>query len=745
MKATQHHLPRYLDDFIGRTRDLEKLSEALQRYALISIVGFGGVGKTRLAIEFSRQHREDFKDGIYFFDAYNSKNTNVFISNMAKFFDITDVKIEMITEFLVEYFQNKRILLIFDNMEHLPEIGLFIKNLLAECPTIKILVTSRERLKVRGECVYKIHPFNFEALDTDLSNNEAIQMFYNRARMADPELPLTPENQQLMFQICALLEGIPLSIELVASQVFTHSLPSILKFLQDNQLLQDHPVSIDLDDRQRSMRNLIDWSYQLLEKEQQLVFRYLNFFEGKFDLDETLHILQVLFEEQHIQADPRAVVTSLMEKNLLYQKVAGDGRAMLFFLDVVKVYARTLTPEHEQHKMLDLYTRYYVRRIQQNKEHAFDVQSEYFSAHASSIHQIISANLQNHPMVSARLVSYIWKYWQASRFFYLGLTYCDSLYEAYVQQEGQQDNAEFALSIVNTLIGAAWISNDNFDFEGSRKYFSRALEVAQQHQNLMGMAGAYQGLAHLCLFWGDLDRADEFTVQAQKIIDQIGEPDQKFWIQSHTGRLLFVRGQFAEAEKCFLESRAGFYQRGNTWGMAWSQLHLAELYFETNQLDRADAVLNEQLENSQLSFEEMNTVRLHLLLLVAKLNVSMHRIDQAKQMLQICLDYFSDKKKAIKVNDLIGVQILTHVQDGQIGAASALIHQVMHSKKTVPTINSLIDINYCAALIGVASKQYSEARKMYQLCLQIHHQFAWAITPRRQKMYEALEQQLAAG
>ncbi|GEM49394.1 ATP-binding protein [Deinococcus cellulosilyticus] len=744
MRGTAHHLPRYLDDFIGRTAELGLLSEALQKHSLISVVGFGGVGKTRLAVEFSRQHAEKFPHGIAFFDAYSSRNTNEFISLIAKSFDITDVKIERITEFLVEYFQHKRMLLLLDNVEHLPEIGIFIRTLLTECPSLHILATSRERLKIRGECVCQIHPFNFDTLEEDLFHNEAMQLFYSRAKLVRPDLILSEEHQSLIFQICRLLEGIPLSIELVASQVYSQTLQRILRFLQDNLLLPAAQGAIDLDPRQRSIRNLIDWSYQLLTPEQRLVFRHLSFFNARFDLDDALHMLQTLFQEQQIETDPAGVLTSLLEKNLLYSKVGGDGRSLLFCLDVVKAYARSLMDEREQKQVLAFYTSYYLQRIQTNKETPFDVQSEYFLRHSSSIHQVITAHLKDNPLQSARLVSYIWKYWQASRYFYLGLAYTDALFEAYQQAGPQQKTHEFALSIVNTLIGAAWISNDNFDFEGSRCYFTQALEVARHHQNPMGMAGAYQGLAHLCMFWGDLRQADFFTQEAQEIIGRIGEPDQKCWIQSHQGRLHFIKGQYPEAEHCFLESQKGFQARGNTWGMAWTELHLAELYFETLQLDRAEALLEEQLQNTQLSFEEMNTVRLHLLLLVAKLQVIQERVDQARDTLHICLDHFSDRKKAIKVQDLIGVQILIEVESGHLSEAARLIQEVMTSKTPVATINALIDINCCAARLAVQEGRFLEARRAHQTCLEIHERFEWAISPRRQKFYDGLETSLNA-
>lgn len=307
-----HLLPAAPNQLIGREKCLDHISNLLKKPSirLITLFGPGGIGKTRLAIESARKSEESFKDGIAFIPLAPVKDYLLAAETICYNLGIK-VSAGNTLESLKFFLQDKNFLLVLDNFEQITEAASIIDDLLYAAPQIKIMVTSRERLSLSFEQVVPVPPLAETYSDvSDPSNNNlppAVELFINRAQAIQADFELTDLNKPLLFQICKRLEGLPLAIELAAGQINTLSPQLLLKKL-------DHKLDIlkgnfrDIPDRQKTIRNTIEWSFDLLtENEQELLLRISLFNAGALmesiewmgaDLkDDTLRLLDSLLNK----------------------------------------------------------------------------------------------------------------------------------------------------------------------------------------------------------------------------------------------------------------------------------------------------------------------------------------------------------------------------------------------------------------------------------------------------------------
>lgn len=721
-------LPRYLDEFFGRQTEFALLHDALMCSQLVSVVGCGGVGKTRLVVEFCRQIQNQFTDGVYFLDAYSSRDLNSLIFHLGQLFEISDVRIEWIESTLIRHLCNKNALLVIDNTEHLDLAGLLMK-LLEPAEQLKIMVTSRERLHLKGEFVCPLYPF-------ELDSDEAIQLLHSRARRSGMDMQQL--HPHLSRHICTLLEGLPLAIELVASRMYTHPVRQLLEQLQNNLLFQDDLQDpLECKDRQSSMRNVLDWSYQLLTNEQQLALRALGFFDAPLDRQEAVQVLQVVLDQHQVPLSAQSLLVSLIEKHLIYHKIGPEGQGKVFMLDMVRQYARNQYSPHEQEALAESYTRCFLAALQESHPHGHRSRMEFFACHQHTLHQLVQVMVQHDPFLCAELIARIWHFWQASRHYYLGLHHTDQLYHAYQNSGGNVKTPELGKHICTTLLGAAWISNDNFDYDGSQEYFLKVLHLARSIQHTVGVAQAHSGLAHLCMFWGDVKQAGHHIEQASQIIPLHGSLDQQEWMNSQRGRLLFHQGHYREAEKNFEQVQQYFLCQKNLWGCAWSQLHLAELYFETCQFERASRLLWAMWEGD-LPLEDMPTVRLHLLLLMVRVLIAQQDLPTATKMLDTCMQQATDQNTSLKIHDVQLLRLQIALAGKNVSLATRLLEELRTNTTHTVTCFSILDTYYSAGLLEHLQGNPAQAKLHHQRCQSLHQQQGIVVSPRRHAQYNVL-------
>lgn len=275
-----------LTAIVGRAGTTAALVEVLRRdpTRLLTLTGPGGVGKTRLAIEVASQVEGDFREGVYFVDLAPLRDSNLVVAAIATQLGIEDRDATPLSDRLAAALRHRNILLLLDNFEHVIDARTSVLDLLTTCPSVRTMITSRVPLRVRGEREYRLAP---------LEISSAISLFGERARDAGIGLPADAAGD--VAEICRRLEGIPLAIELAAARLRVLSPAALLARLTPRlALLSGGPR--DLPDRHKTMRDAIDWSYQLLSNPEQELFRALSVFVGGGSLDAVGRVCRVPVE-----------------------------------------------------------------------------------------------------------------------------------------------------------------------------------------------------------------------------------------------------------------------------------------------------------------------------------------------------------------------------------------------------------------------------------------------------------------
>jgi predicted ATPase/transcriptional regulator with XRE-family HTH domain len=287
--APPTNLPPTLTSFVGRTRELAEVAALLDRTRLLTLVGTGGVGKTRLALQVAAAQRGRYAQGVWLVDLAPLTGPALLPQAVAAALGLQDDPVQTPLDLLVATLRARHVLLILDTCEHLLEACAHLAaTLLRACPQVQILATSREPLRTAGEALWPVPPLALPAAGPPLSpdellRSEAVRLFVERATMYQPHFALTAETGSSVAAICRQLDGIPLALELAAARVRGLGVAHLAERLDQRFRLLTAGSRAALP-HQQTLRAMVDWSYALLTAQESLLFDHLAVFAGSFTL-----------------------------------------------------------------------------------------------------------------------------------------------------------------------------------------------------------------------------------------------------------------------------------------------------------------------------------------------------------------------------------------------------------------------------------------------------------------------------
>ena len=278
------NLPAEVTSFIGRSRDLSQVREALGRYRLVTLRGPGGVGKTRLALQVAAGVRRSFEDGVWLVELSSLRSTELLARTVAAALGVPDQAAGDALDLLADYVADRHLLLILDTCEHLADAcALLSEVLLRVAPRLRILATSREPLDIAGEQALLISPLDVPAPGAPIAGSEAVALFLDRAKAMLPGFTLTSVNEDAIGQLCRRLDGIPLALELAAVRLRTMSIEQLVARVDDRfRFLGTTRSSMN---RHQTLRAAVDWSHELCTAAERWLWARLSVFPGDFDME----------------------------------------------------------------------------------------------------------------------------------------------------------------------------------------------------------------------------------------------------------------------------------------------------------------------------------------------------------------------------------------------------------------------------------------------------------------------------
>ncbi len=322
-------LPTQLTSFVGRDGEIDEVVSILRSGRLVTLAGPGGAGKTRLSLAVADHALPEYPDGVRLVELAALRDRDVLVDEVAQRFGASTTGDESLTDAIGDTINTRRMLLILDNCEHLVEpAALLVSDLLQVCPNLRVIATSRERLAITGEVIYRVPSLSMPAPDTEheldidaLLGFDAIRLFTERAQLVDPHFELLDDDVDHVVAICRRLDGIPLALELAAARVRSMSLGQIAERLDERfRLLTGTDRSRD--DRQQTLHNAIEWSYGLLDDSERSIFRRLAVFVSGFGLEAAEAVCAGGAIDD---LDVIDLLTSLVDKSMIATTASASG------------------------------------------------------------------------------------------------------------------------------------------------------------------------------------------------------------------------------------------------------------------------------------------------------------------------------------------------------------------------------------------------------------------------------------
>jgi predicted ATPase/class 3 adenylate cyclase len=522
LDARPGNLPVQLTSFVGRERVIAEVRALLEQTRLLTLTGAGGTGKSRLALQVAAELLPAFKDGAFLTDLSSVTDPALVPSVVARALAVPEVAGRSIVEAVQERLRDKELLLVVDNFEQVVEAAPLLEALLTAAPKLKVLVTSRVVLALRGEQAYAVPPLDLPDpqrlpdLHT-LDKLEAVRLFTERARTVRPAFQLTDENAPAVAEIAARLDGLPLAIELAATRTKVLTPEQMLPRLQQRLALLTSGART-LPDRQRTLRNAIAWSYDLLEAAERRLFARLSVFTGGWTLDSA----EAVSDPGELGLDALDGLASLVDKSLIRRSEPPGQPSRFSMLETIREFGlEQLEASGDLEPVQRRHAEHFLGLAAEAEPHLTAADQGVWLDRCEQEHANLRAALrwaidrgQAGPAQAA--AGALWRFWQQRGHLAEGRRWLD---EALAMPSGQAPTAERA----KALAGAGGIAWWQEDLAAARRFYQEALAIARQLGDPARIAEALYNQAFLAGAEGQFDTAARLFEESRELSRQAGD------------------------------------------------------------------------------------------------------------------------------------------------------------------------------------------------------------------------------
>lgn len=607
LDSRPNNLPAQTTPLVGRDQELAAIEQLLRRgeVRLVTLAGPGGSGKTRLGLQVAANLLDDFQHGVYFINLAPVRDAGLVVSTIAQTLGVRESGGQALIENLKQHLRDKQMLLLLDNFEQVVSAAPLVAELLAASAQLKIIVTSREVLHLRGEHEFPVPPLalpdpkQLPSLKR-LSQYAAVALFIQRAVAVKPDFEVTNQNAPAVAEICVRLDGLPLAIELAAARCKILSPQAILQRLEHRLTLLTSGAR-DLPARHQTLRSAIAWSYDLLDAGEKILFARLGVFVGGCTLEAA---------EAIGGADAFAGIESLVTKNLLRLEESGTGESRVTMLETIREFARERLEESESAAIRKRHADYYLTWVDAVEPKLVGAEQVTALDQLETEHDNLRAVFRWAGEIDdyahgLKLAESLWSFWRIRGH----LTEGRGWFEKFLALATNDSAAELKETRSKALQGLGALLRALGELDQARQVYEQALALSREIGESKGIAASLNSLGTAVQEQGDHRQAlfffEESLALRRTLVDNPSTQRGIAVVLNNIGGSWHCQGDFARARAAFDECLAAFRVLGDKHGIAIVLNNLGEAARDQGDYERSlncheeSLALNHELGNKE--------------------------------------------------------------------------------------------------------------------------------------------------